>query len=73
MNRSVHKLKSEVCYHVEIDSKSEKEFGAEKMGILEWILKQPQQVGRLPRTSQWGDVRASENEVLIEIGPRSVS
>lgn len=70
----MNKLQSEVCYHVEIDAGSEADFGAEKVAILEWILKEPHQVARMLRTSQWDDNNQSnENELIIEIGPRSAS
>lgn len=73
MNNTVYALKTEVCYHVEADVASEQQFGDDKVAILQWILKEPQQSEQLSRTSQWDTVAASGNEFIIEIGPRSVA
>lgn len=63
-------LKTEVCYHVEADVASEQLLGDDKVAILHWILKAPQQVEHLSRTSKWNAVAASGTEFIIEIGPR---
>lgn len=68
MNATIGSLKTELCYHVEVDGA----FGDDKVAILQWILKEPQQVNVLSRTSVWESAPASATEFIIEIGPRFV-
>lgn len=69
MNASISSLKTELCYHVEIDSSA---LSDEKIAILQWILKEPQQVDLLSRTSVWDSAVTNATEFIIEIGPRFV-
>lgn len=68
MNATISSLKTEVCYHVEVDSV----FDDEKIAILQWILKEPQQFNVLSRTSIWDSTVMNATEFIIEIGPRFV-
>lgn len=44
----------------------------DQIAILQWILKEPQQVNVLSRTSVWDSTVTSATEFIIEIGPRLV-
>lgn len=68
MNATISSLKTELCYHVEVDGA----IGNDKIAILQWILKEPQQVNVLSRTSVWDSAVTSATEFIIEIGPRLV-
>lgn len=72
MNPTIDSLKTELCYHVEVDVSNGVEFGDDKISILQWILKEPQQVNVLSRTSVWSSAVANDKEFIIEIGPRFV-
>lgn len=69
---SIYGLKTELCYHVEVDVPNEKQFGDDKIAILQWILKEPQQVEFLSRNSLWDSLGANGKDFIIEIGPRFV-
>lgn len=66
VDATIKSLKTELCYHVEVDGA----FGDDKVAILQWILKEPQQVDVLSRTSVWDIAATSATEFIIEIGPR---
>lgn len=57
---------------MEVDISNGAEFDDEKIAILQWILKEPQQVNALSRTSVWNSTVANDKEFIIEIGPRFV-
>ncbi|XP_031616970.1 phosphoribosylformylglycinamidine synthase [Contarinia nasturtii] len=69
INATITSLKTELCYHVEVDV-SKSEFGDDKVAVLQWILKEPQQVDLLSRKSAWDSSVANGKEFIIEIGPR---
>lgn len=71
VNPTITSLKTELCYHVEVDV-SKGVFGDDKVAILQWILKEPQQVNLLSRTSVWDSAVTNGQEFIIEIGPRFV-
>lgn len=71
VNSTITSLKTELCYHVEVDV-SKGVFGEDKIAILQWILKEPQQVNALSRTSVWNSAVTNGKEFIIEIGPRFV-
>lgn len=71
VNATITSLKTELCFHVEVDV-SKGVFGDDKVAILQWILKEPQQVNFLSRTSVWESAVTNGNEFIIEIGPRFV-
>lgn len=48
------------------------EFNDEKIAILQWILKEPQQADLLSRKSVWDSAVMTDTEFIIEIGPRFV-
>lgn len=68
VNKNVFELKTELCYHVEVSGP----FAEEKIAVLQWILKEPQQVKPLNRTSVWESAATNGKEFIIEIGPRFV-
>lgn len=68
LNKNVFELKTELCYHVEVSGP----FAEEKVAILQWILKEPQQVKPLARKSVWESAVTTGKEFIIEIGPRFV-
>lgn len=68
VNKNVFELKTELCYHVEVNGP----FSEEKITVLQWILKEPQQVKPLARTSIWESTVTTGKEFIIEIGPRFV-
>lgn len=68
MNATIGSLKTELCYHVEVDGA----FDDEKIAILQWILKEPQQIDMLSRKSVWDSAATNDTEFIIEIGPRFV-
>lgn len=50
-------------------------FDDEKIAILQWILKEPQQIDVLSRTSIWDSAEFFDTDhkhKIIEIGPRFV-
>lgn len=47
-------------------------FDDEKIAILQWILKEPQQIDVLSRKSVWDSAAMNDTEFIIEIGPRFV-
>lgn len=51
---------------------SKSDFSDDKIAILQWILKEPQQVILLSRKSVWGSAVTNGKEFIIEIGPRFV-
>lgn len=70
VNTTISQVKTEVCYHVEVNTAC---LDDEKVEILQWILKPPQQQHGLARTSIWesmGD--SSSSAFIIEIGPRLI-
>lgn len=69
MNKTISELKTEICYHVEVNEQHAGTFGNDKIEILQWILKEPQQVAGLARTSIWDRV-SNNTDFIIEIGPR---
>lgn len=71
VNATISSLKTELCYHVEVDA-SAGAYGEDKIAILQWILKEPQQVNFLSRTSVWDSAVTNGKEFIIEIGPRFV-
>lgn len=68
VNKTIFELKTELCYHVEVNGP----FSEEKVGVLQWILKEPQQVNPLGRTSVWDSGVSTGKDFIIEIGPRFV-
>lgn len=60
-----------MCFHVEIDALNEAAFGSDKVAILQWILKEPQQITALSRESKLTSTVA-DKDFIIEIGPRFV-
>lgn len=68
VNATISSLKTELCYHVEVDSVIDDE----KIAIIQWILKEPQQINVLSRTSVWDSAPLNATEFIIEIGPRLV-
>lgn len=68
MNATISSLKTELCYHVEVNGP----FDDEKVAILQWILKEPQQIEVLSRASVWDSAATNDKEFIIEIGPRFV-
>lgn len=66
VNPDISNLSTEKCYHVEVSSGV---LGDDKVAILQWILKEPQQSDGLSRQSILDD-SAEELNFVIEIGPR---
>lgn len=70
VNEAIVDVKTEICYHVEVNVA---DLNDEKVSILQWILKEPQQHHGLARKSIWesnGD--NSSSAFIIEIGPRLI-
>lgn len=65
IDNSVIELRTEKCYHVELEKQS---LSAGDELILRWILKKPQQADNL--TTKTSLSVSSVNGVLIEVGPR---
>lgn len=66
MKKTVVSLKTELCYHVEVDGP----IYDKKIAVLQWILKEPQQDHPLERQSVWDSAVATGKDFIIEIGPR---
>lgn len=67
MNSKVVNIKTEKCYHIEINDDGTDSLLATGE-ILQWILKRPQQEGGLCQKSSLND--SEEDTCTIEIGPR---
>ncbi|XP_038056272.1 phosphoribosylformylglycinamidine synthase-like [Patiria miniata] len=61
-------LKTEICYNVEVPDKDS--LNKEDLQVLHWILATPFESNSLASKSFLGDEKSSEDDVIIEIGPR---